>query len=82
MTTAISKQRGSGKGRNSWRIREFLDNQGESLTSVADKARAQLSHTSATLRGVRNHARVLAVLEELGCPRELLYPLEENGRAA
>jgi len=78
MTTAISLQRGRGKGRNPWRIREFLDDQGKNLTDVAAKAKARKNVVSDTIRGLRNHARTLKVLEALGCPQELLYPLEHQ----
>jgi hypothetical protein len=74
MTTAISLQRGRGKGRNPWRIREFLDNRGETVTSLAAKAGVKVTKASDTIRGVGNHFRVLAALEAMGCPRDLLYP--------
>lgn len=82
MTTAIAIQRGRGRGRNPWRIREFLDNRGETVTSLAIRAKVDLARASDTIRGIRNHGRVLAELEKMGCPRELLYPLECAGRAA
>lgn len=69
-------QRGRGKGRNPWRIREFLDSQGKKVTGVAAEAGVKVHVVSNTIRGIRNHGRVLAVLEALGCPRELLYPHE------
>ena len=76
MTTAIAIQKGRGKGRNPWRIREFLDNRGENLVSLAAKARARKNVVSDTVRGLRNHARTLEALEAMGCPQELLYPLD------
>ncbi len=92
MSTATQLQRGCGKGRNHWRIREFLagveDPQGKPLniTSLAALARTRKSTVSDTLKGLRNHRRTLTVLERLGCSRDLLYPLERKerpeGRAA
>ncbi len=75
-------QRGRGKGRDQWEIRKFLNGLGLTMTAVAKKANTYPPVVTDTLRGVRNHGRVLAVLEELGCPKELLYPLEYGRRAA
>jgi hypothetical protein len=71
-------QRGRGKGRDQWAIRKFLSELNLTMTAVAAKANAPLPVVTDTVRGVRNHGRVLAVLEALGCPMELLYPNEHQ----
>lgn len=79
MTPAISVQRGRGKGRNPWRIREFLsgvtyeEKEGLTMCDVARLAKVPPQVAQETIRGTRNHYRVLGVLESLGCPEELLY---------
>lgn len=82
-------QRGSGKGRNPWRIREYLsslkDEDGKimNMSSVAKRARVKHNVVSDTVRGIRNHGRVLKALEDLGCPKEYLYGDEDRlGEAA
>lgn len=71
-----TKQRGRGIGRDQWAIRKFLYEIDLTMTAVAAKASTPLPVVTATLRGVRNHHRVLAVLEALGCTRAMLYPNE------
>ena len=84
MTTAISLQRGRGKGRDPWEIRKLLSNLGLNMQDVAVMAGTYRHTVSDTVKGLRNHARTLAVLENLGLPLELLYPLEhgQSGKAA
>lgn len=83
-------QRGKGKGRNPWRIREFLstlkkdDGSAMNMSDVARMAATWPQVAQETIRGTRNHTRVLDVLAKLGCPEEYLYgPAGETvGRAA
>lgn len=71
-----SLQRARGKGRNQWVIRAYLDSKGLNMSDLADKAQVHHHIVGETLRGLRNHGRVLKELERLGCPKEILYPLE------
>jgi trimethylamine:corrinoid methyltransferase-like protein len=84
-TPASTIQRGRGKGRDPWEIRKYLSSMGLTMADVAVRAETYRPVVSDTVNGIRNHARTLAVLESLGCPLELLYPLEAmqgEGRAA
>ena len=82
MNTAFFGQRGIGRGRDPWLIRRFLNGKGLTMADVAVMAHASRRDASETVRGIRNHRRILAELERLGCPAELLYPLNGQGRAA
>ena len=89
MTSAQVVQVGRGKGRDPWRIREFLggiigpDGRALSMAAVAVMAKTYPQVAQETVRGTRNHGRVLRVLEKLGCPKEYLYGQPERfGRAA
>lgn len=76
-------QRGRGVGRNPWEIREEMAKRGLNITKLASLAQAQVNIASDTIRGIRNHARTLKVLEDLGIPKELLYPEQRHiGKAA
>ena len=82
MTPASILQRGKGKGRNPWRIREYLASIGVNMNDVARMAGVHHNIVGDTVRGMRNHRRVLEQLETLGCPAEYLYPrhpLQEQG---
>ena len=72
-TPAITIQRGKGKGRKPWQVREWLAGQGLNMAAVARIAQVHHNVVQETVRGTRNHNRVLAVLEELGCPSQYLY---------
>ena len=92
-TPAITIQRGRGKGRDFWGIRSWLSTvccvvtpgedpkNGLSMSDVAILADTYPQVAQETIRGTRNHYRVLAVLEKLGCPDSLLYGQRER-RAA
>jgi hypothetical protein len=81
--TARTKQRGRGKGRDFWGIRKWLSAKrveqengtmrAPSMSWIARKAATDPSKARQTLMGVRNHRRVLKVLEDMGCPPRLLY---------
>ncbi|MDL2313367.1 hypothetical protein LJC36_00125 [Desulfovibrio sp. OttesenSCG-928-C14] len=86
---AMAIQRGIGKGRDPWGIRKWLsqteyeDKKGLSMSDVARYSRVPPQVAQETIRGTRNHYRVLEFLEKLGCPDELLYGAANNmGRAA
>ena len=70
---AATVQRGIGKGRQPWRIREYLSGIGKTMTDVARTAETYPQVAQETIKGTRNHRRVLETLERLGCPREYLY---------
>lgn len=84
MIPAQTIQRGKGKGRNPWQIRAFLSGVGMNMTKVAERAETWPQVVQETVRGTRNHARTLKVLEDLGCPLEYLYGKNPHqvGRAA
>jgi hypothetical protein len=71
---AKSIQSGRGKGRNPWRIREYLADLGLTMADVGRMANVQRQVAQETVRGTRNHRRVLEALEGLGCPSVYLYP--------
>lgn len=79
MTPANVVQRGRGKGRNPWKIREFLGGhvsecgRALNMSDVARLAKTYPQTARETITGMRNHKRVLEVLENMGCPREYLY---------
>ncbi len=79
MSVPTCFQRGSARGRDPWAIRAFLDTiqteEGRpfNMSTVARLANTYPQVAQETIRGMRNHGRVLAVLEILGCPREYLY---------
>jgi hypothetical protein len=74
ITPATIVQRGSGKGRDPWLIRRWLAARGLNMANIAVMARTRKCVVSDTIRGVRNHHRVLKQLDDLGCPTALLYP--------
>jgi hypothetical protein len=73
MTSASVIQKGIGKGRQPWQIRQYLSGLGLSMSDVARRATTFPQVAQETVKGIRNHRRVLAVLEDLGCPAEYLY---------
>lgn len=78
----LSIQRGIGKGRDSWAIRKFIaERYGLNMSDVARMAKVQNNIVNDTFRGIRNHGRVLAVLEQLGCPEKYLYGEREREAA-
>lgn len=72
-TQATTIQYGCGKGRNPWAIREYLCSLGLSMAEVGRMANTYPQVAQETIRGTRNHRRVLKALEDLNCPREYLY---------
>jgi transcriptional regulator with XRE-family HTH domain len=62
----------AGKNRQPWRIREFLDGRGLSMADVGREIGVAKHIMSETVRGIRNHRRVLSKLRELGCPEKFL----------
>lgn len=78
---AVSLQRGSGKGRDPWAIRRWLSGTGQNMADIARTVGTYNHVVSDTVRGLRNHKKVLAQLEKLGCPQELLYPLRNKEAA-
>ena len=85
MNATVSElQRGKGKGRDHWVIRGFLLSRKHTMADVARAAKVAPQVAQETIRGTRNHKRVLAVLKSLGCPEELLFPSQftKQGKAA
>ncbi|MGE4471138.1 MAG: hypothetical protein AB7D47_13470 [Desulfovibrio sp.] len=62
----------AGKNRQPWRIREFLESQGMNMADVGRKVGASKHLMSETVRGIRNHRRILAYLRDMGCPEKYL----------
>ncbi|MFV0423512.1 helix-turn-helix domain-containing protein [Oleidesulfovibrio sp.] len=63
---------GAGIHRQPFRIREFLDARGLSMADVARQLGVSAQAVSATVRGRRNHRKVLEALRDMGCPVEVL----------
>ncbi|WP_027181636.1 helix-turn-helix domain-containing protein [Oleidesulfovibrio alaskensis] len=63
---------GAGIHRQPYRIREFLDARGLSMTDVARQVGVSPQAVAATVRGRRNHRKVLKALLEMGCPADVL----------
>ena len=93
MGSAITIQRGRGKGRDPWAIRQWLSGQtaimpdgkpktGLTMSDVGKLARVRHQISNDTIHGIRNHKNVLSVLENLGCPEHLLYGQPERSKAA
>jgi len=61
-----------GKNRQPWRIREFLESKGKNLADVGREVGASKHLVSETVRGIRNHRKILAYLRDLGCPEQYL----------
>ena len=81
-TPAQVVQRGCGKGRDPWSIRRFLDEKALNMSCIATMAKTYPQVAQETIRGTRNHKRVLEQLEKLGCPKEYLYGSKKQGRVA
>lgn len=63
---------GPGRHRKPYRIREYLDAKGMNMADIARELGVSIQAVSATVRGSRNHRRVLAALRDLGCPLDAL----------
>lgn len=63
---------GVGVGRDYYGIKKWLDDNRLTAKAVAEKAGVHPSAVSDTLRGVRNHRRILLTLRAMGCPDEIL----------
>lgn len=77
ITPATVLQRGKGKGRDPWNIKRWLA--GTELKNAAEVGRRTGKHHNVvgeTLAGIRNDKAVLEFLEQNGCPKKLLYPME------
>lgn len=73
MTTGnVHAGTGPGKFRKPFRIREFLDSIGSNMKSVADEMGVNPSLVRDTIRGTKNNRRVLAKLQDMGCPERYL----------
>jgi hypothetical protein len=70
----MSLQRGAGKGRNHFHIKEWLAGIGLIPQRVAEMSGKNHGVVGDTMRGLRNDKAVLQCLEGLGCPKDLLYP--------
>ena len=63
---------GPGRHRKPYRIREYLDTKGMNMADIARALGVSIQAVSATVRGSRNHRKVLAALRDLGCPLDAL----------
>ncbi len=61
-----------GKNRQPWRIREFLESRGMNMADVDREVGASKHLMSETVRGIRNHRRILAYIRDMGCPEKYL----------
>ena len=82
MNISYDIQSGIGKGRNPLLIRGFLAKNRLNMSVIARMAETYPSIVQATIRGVRNHKRVLTILENLGCPTAYLYGAEKDAERA
>lgn len=62
----------AGKNRQPWRIREWLDAKGMTLTDVGNAVGVNRQLASETVRGLRNNKRILTHLRDMGCPERFL----------
>ncbi|GAB6039019.1 hypothetical protein JCM15519_35780 [Fundidesulfovibrio butyratiphilus] len=67
----------AGKNRKPWRIREWLEERGLSLSDVGQEIGVSRQLMSDTARGVRNNQKALTKLRDMGCPDKYL-DLPEN----
>ena len=63
---------GSGRFRDTWAIRRWLDEQGLNMSDVARNIGVAPQVVSMTVRGTRNNRAVLQKLLDMGCPRQAL----------
>ena len=63
---------GAGRNRKPYRIREFLDAEGKNMADIARDLGVTIQAVSATVRGSRNHRKVLVALRDMGCPLDAL----------
>jgi len=64
---------GTGRDRQTWKIKEWMDIQGIRQVDVAAQAGLGTHVTvSRTIRGSLNNRRVLRALVEMGCPEKFL----------
>jgi len=62
----------AGKGRQFWRIREYLDGLGLNMAEVGRAVGVTRNLVRETAQGKRNNRKVLAHLRDLGCPERWL----------
>ena len=62
----------SGRSRNTFKIKEYLELTGRSAASVARELGVSQVLVSNTIRGKGNNKKVLLFLKKIGCPEEYL----------
>jgi prolyl-tRNA editing enzyme YbaK/EbsC (Cys-tRNA(Pro) deacylase) len=62
----------AGRKRKPWAIKEYLHEQGHSMSSVAKKIGVSAVQVRKTIVGDDDSQRVLSALVEMGCPIKLL----------
>lgn len=78
----MSNRRGSGKGRRSWLIVEWLRTKKITNDQVAEDLGVDPSLVSHTIHGRSNSRVVLAKLRDMGCPKRLLSLPKDMDEAA
>lgn len=63
---------GAGRERDYFAIKAWMDKKGISIKQFAEKIGVHRSTVSHTIRGARNHRKVLRELAILGCPIRIL----------
>ena len=70
--TVYDMRRGSGRERDYYGIKKWLGERQIRLKVLAKELEMHPSIVSQTIRGIMNNRKVLAKLQELGCPPEIL----------
>lgn len=73
MTPSINRELGAKRAQCRYRIREALENNGETLTTVAASLGVTVEAVSRVLRGVSHSPRVIARLRDVNVPEEYLF---------
>ena len=80
---SLTVPKGAGRGRDPWRIREWMTRSGYTVVGIARELGVDQSLVSHTIHGRANHRKTLAKLLELGCPVSILsLPKDMQGEAA
>ena len=79
----LTVRKGAGRGRDAWRIREWMNRKGYTVVGIAKELGVDQSLVSHTIHGRQNNRRTLAKLVELGCPvGHLSLPKDMQGDEA
>ena len=73
MTASIRREMGAKRARCRYRIREHLENNGISLTAIAEEMGLSVAAVSAVINGTNHSKQILARLREKNVPEEYLF---------